>query len=187
MSIRARSRAPVATAAVVLGGVALLAWRVRLTGADDPARSLGLAVALAGVLVASLVVPSVDRRRGLRTVVAVTLAGIAAFALVGAIVGPRPPAPWAATAIPLGLLAAVAEEALFRRVLYGRLLRYGPVPAVVVTAVAFALLHVPAYGWVAFPVDLGAGLVFGWQRHAAGTWAAPAVTHAAANLAAMLR
>ena len=95
--------------------------------------------------------------------------------------------PWAATAVWLSLLAAVAEEALFRRALYGALLRRGPVIAVVVSAVAFALLHVPAYGWVAFPVDLGAGLVFGWQRHASGTWAAPGITHAAANLAAALR
>ena len=39
----------------------------------------------------------------------------------------------------------------------------------------------------AFPVDLGAGLVFGWQRWATGSWVAPAGTHAAANLVAVLR
>jgi hypothetical protein len=36
-------------------------------------------------------------------------------------------------------------------------------------------------------VDLGAGLVFGWQRHAAGTWTAPALTHAAVNLVVTIR
>jgi hypothetical protein len=38
-----------------------------------------------------------------------------------------------------------------------------------------------------FWVDLGAGLLFGWQRWASGGWAAPAITHGAANLMAVLR
>jgi hypothetical protein len=38
------------------------------------------------------------------------------------------------------------------------------------------------------PVDLGAGLLLGWQRWATGTWTVPAVTHAAANaLATVMR
>jgi hypothetical protein len=36
------------------------------------------------------------------------------------------------------------------------------------------------------PVDLGAGLVFGWQRWASGTWTVPAATHAADNVLAVL-
>ena len=48
-------------------------------------------------------------------------------------------------------------------------------------------MHIPSYGLAAFPVDLGAGLLFGWQRWAAGTWTVPAATHAAANLLAVIR
>ena len=66
-----------------------------------------------------------------------------------------------------------------------RLLRLGTVAAVVGSAVAFALVHLPAYGTAALPVDLGAGLLLSWQRFAAGRWTVPAVTHAAANLLAV--
>jgi hypothetical protein len=38
------------------------------------------------------------------------------------------------------------------------------------------------YGWAVVPVDVGAGLVFGWQRWASGSWTSPAVAHAAANV-----
>ena len=59
--------------------------------------------------------------------------------------------------------------------------------AVVGSAAAFGLIHLPLYGWAAFPVDLGAGLLLSWQRWASGTWAVPAATHAAANLLAVIR
>jgi len=91
-----------------------------------------------------------------------------------------------ATAILLNSLAAVAEEALFRRLLYGWLLRWGIPLAIVGSAVAFALVHVPTYGLVALPVDLGAGLVLSWQRWAGGRWEPCAVTHALANLLVVL-
>jgi membrane protease YdiL (CAAX protease family) len=81
-----------------------------------------------------------------------------------------------------GSVAAIAEEAFFRRFLYGWLSRWGMPIAVVGSAVAFAAVHIPVYGAVAFPLDLGAGLVFGWQRAAAGSWTAPAITHVVANL-----
>ncbi|HEY6706253.1 MAG TPA: CPBP family glutamic-type intramembrane protease, partial [Actinomycetota bacterium] len=79
----------------------------------------------------------------------------------------------------------VAEEALFRRVLYDRLLRFGVVAAVAGTAVVFALVHLPAYGVAAMPVDLGAALLLSWQRYASGRWTVPAVAHAVANLLAV--
>ena len=179
-----RHRDPYA-AVVVVGSFGLLLLRVRLATAPDPTRSLLLALVLGAVLGASLLLPT--PAGGSRRFAAVTAAGIGGLALASLVTGPRPPVPWAATALPLSLLAAVAEEALFRRSLYDRLIARGPVIAVVVSAVAFAALHVPAYGWAVFPVDLGAGLLFGWQRHAAGTWTAPALTHATANLMAVLR
>jgi membrane protease YdiL (CAAX protease family) len=112
--------------------------------------------------------------------------GLAAVALAGVVAGPAPDPRVGAAGVGLGLLAAVAEEALFRRLLYVRLLaRYGAVVAVLGSATLFALVHLPAYGTAALPVDLGAGLLLSWQRFASGRWTVPAVTHAVANLLAV--
>jgi sodium transport system permease protein len=111
------------------------------------------------------------------------MAAVAAAVLVA---GPTPPLPAGVAALALSLLAAVAEEALFRGALYGVLERWGPALAIGVSAVLFALAHIPTYGPSAVPVDLGAGLLFGWQRWASGRWTVPAATHAAANLLAVI-
>jgi membrane protease YdiL (CAAX protease family) len=112
--------------------------------------------------------------------------GLVAVAVAGVVAGPAPDPRVGAAAAGLGLLAAVAEEALFRRLLYLRLLaRYGTVVAVLGSATLFALVHLPAYGTAALPVDLGAGLLLSWQRFASGRWTVPAVTHAVANLLAV--
>lgn len=111
--------------------------------------------------------------------------GLAAVAAAGVVAGPAPDPRVGAAAAGLGLLAAVAEEALFRRLLYARLARYGAVVAVLGSATLFALVHLPAYGTAALPVDLGAGLLLSWQRFASGRWTVPAVTHAVANLLAV--
>ncbi len=131
-------------------------------------------------------------------------AGLVAVVAASLLPGPAPPLPAGAAAITLGLLAAVAEEALFRGALYAWIQRradharrrWGPgsgwhatLPvalAVAGSAVAFALVHIPSYGPAALPVDLGAGLLLGWQRWASGGWAVPAATHAAANLLAVI-
>jgi hypothetical protein len=47
-------------------------------------------------------------------------------------------------------------------------------------------VHIPSYGLAALPVDLGAGLLFAWQRWVSGRWTVPAATHAAANLLAVI-
>lgn len=86
---------------------------------------------------------------------------------------------WALTA---AAAAAVGEEVLFRRAMYGFLERGGAVIAITGTSLSFALVHVPMYGWKVAGVDLAAGVLFGWQRWATGSWASPAVTHAAANV-----
>jgi membrane protease YdiL (CAAX protease family) len=111
--------------------------------------------------------------------------GLAAVAAAGVVAGPAAHPRVGAAAAGLGVLAAVAEEALFRRLLYLRLVRYGTVVAVLGSAVLFALVHLPAYGTAALPVDLGAGLLLSWQRSASGRWTVPAVTHAVANLLAV--
>ncbi len=96
----------------------------------------------------------------------------------------RPPA--LGVAIALNSLAAVAEEAFFRRYLYGLLARFGVPVAVGVSAIAFALAHVTVWGWWVLPLDLAAGLVLSWQRAASGRWSVPAATHVLANTLAYL-
>ena len=130
-----------------------------------------------------------ERERALPawSVLAVGAAAVAAATTASTLPGPALPARGGAMVLALVTGAAVAEEAFFRRLLYGRLLRWGVGAAVVGSAVAFGLVHVPLYGTAALPVDLGAGLLLSWQRWASGTWAVPAATHALANLVVVLR
>jgi membrane protease YdiL (CAAX protease family) len=118
-----------------------------------------------------------------------TAVAVGAATLLVAHVAAGPVASIAAggAAIGLNVVAAVSEEAFFRRFLYGALLPFGAPVAVLLSALVFALLHVPLYGGAVFWVDLGAGLLLGWQRWATRSWAAPAATHALANVLAVLR
>jgi membrane protease YdiL (CAAX protease family) len=113
-------------------------------------------------------------------VLAVGLLAVTAARVAGAAL----PGPASAVGVGASLVAAVAEEALFRGVLQGALqrLRVGPVLAIGLPAALFALVHLPGYGPGSLPVNLAAGLLLGWQRHATGTWTVAAATHAAANL-----
>ena len=175
----------VAVAALVICGPLVLALRPYALG-DPPAVAV-LAATYAILLAVAVVAPVPHADRGGSIAPAAALvAGLAVVGAVWVVVGRPPPAPSAALAIPFGVLAAVAEEALFRRFLYGWLSRAGGALAMVVSALLFALVHVPAYGWAAFPIDLGAGLFLSWQRYASGSWALPAATHVAANLLAGL-
>ena len=104
--------------------------------------------------------------------------------------GPSPGAPAAAPALAgyvvLNTLAAVAEEALFRRLLYGVLAAHGAAVAVVGSAASFAVAHLTVWGAWVLPLDLAAGLLLSWQRWASGRWTVPAFTHAFANVVAVL-
>jgi membrane protease YdiL (CAAX protease family) len=126
-------------------------------------------------------------RAGWAVSLAVLGLGAVAFALGRAVVA-VPVRPWGlAVAVSLNALAAVAEEAFFRRYLYGLVVeRYGPAAAVILTAGAFALVHVTVWGWWVLPLDLAAGLVLSWQRAATGRWSVPAATHVVANTLALL-
>ena len=87
---------------------------------------------------------------------------------------------WAA----LTALVATAEEAFLRGALFDAVeRRRGVDAAIAVAAIAFALLHVPLYGWHVLPLDLAVGIVLGATRAVAGTWTAPAVAHVGADLA----
>jgi membrane protease YdiL (CAAX protease family) len=85
-------------------------------------------------------------------------------------------------------VVAVAEEAFMRGALYSAVRdwrgRDDETTALVVTALAFAALHLPLYGWGSAPLDLAVGLVLGVLREQTGGWAAPAVTHVVADLCA---
>lgn len=170
-----------ATLGLVAIGAALLLVRTWLPTLGSFGRLAGLTATLLAILAASLLVPAARSITHLHPGVVLAV-GLAAVALALATGGRPVPAPLIAWALPLTLLAAVAEEALFRRAMYGALERRGAVVAIGVTALAFALVHVPIYGVAVLPVDLGAGLLLSWQRWASGSWTVPAATHAAANV-----
>jgi membrane protease YdiL (CAAX protease family) len=174
-------------AAVAVGGAALLLSRPFLSGTRSAGFLLaaGYMVLAASCLAAS---PGDERTRTAAATVAVLGLGLAAVLAGAWTTAPPPPVPpGGVAAILLTSLAAVSEEAFFRRFLYGRMLRYGAGVAVAGSALSFALIHLPAYGWPAFPVDLGAGLLFSWQRCASGRWSVPAATHVVADLLAVMR
>lgn len=183
--VEQRARDAGAATAVVLAGAMVLLARPFVGGLPGT-RAVLFAGAYAAIGLAALALPAATERSRLAPPIVLAI-GLVAIAISAIVAGQPVPAPWTSVALPFSLLAAVAEEALFRRVLYGRLLRFGAVAAITIAAVAFALVHLPAYGTSAFPVDLGAGLLFGWQRWASGSWTVPAATHGVANLLAMLR
>jgi membrane protease YdiL (CAAX protease family) len=170
---------------MVVGGLAFLLGRPALGGLSMavPVLVVGYLALLAGAL--GMGERGGDPARaplGWALPLGIGVGGVVAAGVVGGPVGDRRVG---VVAGGVALLAAVTEEALFRRLLYDRLLRFGVVAAVVGTAVVFALVHLPAYGLAAMPVDLGAALLLSWQRYASGRWTVPAVTHAVANLLAV--
>jgi membrane protease YdiL (CAAX protease family) len=81
-------------------------------------------------------------------------------------------------------LVASAEELVLRGTLFDSLRdAAGLAIAVVVTSAAFALMHVPLYGWHVVPLDLGVGVFLAGLRLASGSVAAPAIAHVVADLA----
>jgi len=177
------STAPGVGTVVLAGGLAFLLGRPALSGSSFavPVLAVGYLLLLGGALVAGERPPT-RAPLGWGVPLGLGLVGVVAATYVGGPVGDRRVGVLAGG---LAVLAGVAEEALFRRLLYDRLLRFGVVTAVAGTAVVFALVHLPAYGLVAMPVDLGAALLLSWQRYASGRWTVPAVTHAVANLLAV--
>lgn len=81
-------------------------------------------------------------------------------------------------------VVASAEELLLRGAVYDALAaRAGVWTAVAVGALAFALLHVPLYGWGAVPLDAAVGVWLGMLRAVSGSVTAPAVAHVVADWA----
>ena len=140
----------------------------------------------AAVMALGLAAPVIDDHRSGRVSLAtgafVFAAGAAVFVAGRVLSGGHAPEAATGLIVVLNTLAAVAEEALFRRAVFAALLPAGAPCAIAGSALLFGLAHVTVYGWWAFPLDFAAGLVFGWQRWASGTWTLPAATHALADL-----
>jgi manganese/iron transport system permease protein len=101
--------------------------------------------------------------------------------LMPALIGmrPEPLAGW----VLVTTVVVAGEEALLRGALFGALERSaGPLAAVAVTSLAFALMHVPLYGWQVGLLDLGVGVWLAGLRLATGGVAAPALAHWIADL-----
>jgi membrane protease YdiL (CAAX protease family) len=161
----------------VFSGALALAARV-------PSPEAVLVTAGVGVIGGITPVGDLERRARLRWLW-VALLGTAPFAAFAAWSRPLP-ARGGFIVVATACVAAVAEEIFFRRLVYGWLARRGPALAIAGSALLFALVHVPVYGPGVLPIDFAAALIFGWQRWASGTWTAPAVAHAAANLLALV-
>jgi len=175
-------------ALAVVGVIALLArpWFLPAGAAVEWRVAFFMALAAAGAAW-----PTMRRAgpgpAGLRVSLAVLALGAVGFALGRAVVDVPDPPSGLVVAIGLNALAAVAEEAFFRRHLYGLLeLSSGTMVAVAGTAIAFAVVHVTVWGWWVLPLDLAAGLLLSWQRATTGRWSVPAATHVLANTLALL-
>ena len=170
---------------VVVTGLAVLVARPVIIGSMGWNAPVVLGVFLL-ILALGIAVPidhgAVGMKLSAAGSIAVFGAGGAVFLLGRVLSAGHSPAPATALLISLNTVAAVAEEALFRRAAFAALLPAGPIAAVGGSALIFGLAHVTVYGWWAFPLDVAAGVVLGWQRWASGTWILPAATHALADL-----
>jgi membrane protease YdiL (CAAX protease family) len=183
-----------ASPVLVLFGLAAVVW-MRWTATRAGLDALAIGAAFGGGL---LVLASPRPRTwpslpSARNLVLGVLAGLALVALTsagawiaGANLPPglgRPAAPFVPWAL-VTVLVAAGEEALLRGRLFDATHRAGgTTAAVALTTVAFALLHLPLYGWHVVPLDLGVGLAFAGLRLTTRGIAAPAAAHAVADLA----
>ena len=177
--------APRAAVLVVAAGCAALTARPLLLGAAVADPALVVAVLFLVLLAVGALWPAVGGPEAVPAVPAAAVlgVGVAAFAVGRLLLAGIPPAaPATALVVGLNTLAAVSEEAFFRRLVYGALLAGGPALALIGSAVLFAAVHVTVYGAWVLPLDLAAGLLFGWQRRVTGSWTVPAATHAVANV-----
>lgn len=173
--------------AVAAAGVALLLARPWVVRAVDP--TTGLVAVFALLALAGALAAPADEERGAAawpTVMAVTLFGVAVVAAVALVVSGRTPGPLAGRYVVTTIGAAIAEELFFRRAVYAWLRPAGATVAIGATACVFALAHVTVYGWWVVPIDLTAGVLFGWQRERSGVWWSSAVSHVVANVLVVL-
>lgn len=181
---------PVMAAVLVAGSVLLFARPALLAPGRDPTGRLVVLFVVLGLVGALW--PLTGRQRdpaavpGRRAAVALAVGAVAFTVGRFATGGPVAAHPLLFRLLVLNALAAVAEEAFFRRMLYGALLPRGQAVAIVGSAVAFAAVHAWVWGLWVLPLDLAAGLLLSWQRAASGRWSVPAATHVFANSLALV-
>ena len=168
--------------AVAAAGCSLLLARPQLLRASaNPTATV--VIIFVALLAVGLAWPVAREHAGaVRTTAFAVGLGMIAFAFGRLIGGGTAPASPTAKIVALNTLAAVGEEAFFRRFVFDTLVPSGPALAVAGSALLFALVHLTVYGAWVLPIDLAAGLLLGWQRWVTGSWHAPAITHAFANL-----
>lgn len=190
MSATAVARLPVARQHLLLAtGVVLTAATRRLIGGEQAASSM-LAAAVSSIMLLTLAVaagwrPGRFSRRNLAiglvgTVVLLFPVDLQAATLRLPLQSPDAAVlPWAA----LVVVVAVSEELVLRGVLFTAVeQRHGSLVAVAVTAVIFAVIHLPLYGPTALPLDLAVGVWLGGLRLWGGVSSA-ATAHVLADLA----
>ena len=167
---------------LLVGFAVALLIRVLIGGpgvAQSAPAGLVFGVLLLVLTVAARTPVPVDWRGGLA---GVAVAALLCLPVVVQRSGPLPSSDgylrWAAV---VGIVA-VAEEVFLRGALYDAVDGCaGATAAVAVGATAFALLHVPLYGWQVVPLDLAVGVVLGELRRSTGSSFAPAVAHTVAD------
>ena len=175
-------------AAAVVAGCAWLTLRPLLGHVlVNPTGALVVGFVVLLLVGAGLSVTVVDRPPTAQAVLPLML-GVGAFAMARLLGGGLGPTGSLSRLLILNGLAAVAEEAFFRRLAYGVLLTSSGSAGVALagSALLFALVHVTGYGFWVFPLDLAAGLLLGWQRQVTGRWSVPALTHVMANVLVLL-
>jgi membrane protease YdiL (CAAX protease family) len=188
-AIALRPSGRTARLAIIVAGLAAvvaLRWEATVRGAAGGV-TIGLVfgVGLLVVAVGSRWRPLPERRSS----IAVGAVG-GAVLVVLAVVTRSGQLPWLAPAaafapwVAVTVLVATAEELVLRGALFDELDRTaGTRGAVLISSVAFALMHVPLYGWHVMPLDFGVGLWLAGLRLATGGIAAPAIAHTIADLA----
>ena len=167
-----RSAGPRTSAAaavvVALGCGALAARPAVLSGAERPAAVLVVLFLVLLAVGALFPLPRVDSPlRVSRDVGPTVVAGARCVRVRRRSSARGRPRARRCSAVPVVLanaLAAVAEEAWFRRLCFGLLAPVGTGVVIVGSTVLFVLVHVSIYGFWILPLDLAAGALFGWQR-----------------------
>ena len=168
-------------------GVAVAA-RVALGGSEVAASMPAAAVFACLLFLAAGVVrwrPSLPQWRGIGVGVAgaAVLVGFALQARDWHVIGPSEAALSLAAWSVVVVCVAVAEEIVLRGVIFASLSRSGgPISALLLTSILFALIHLPLYGVGALPLDFAVGLWLGGLRLLGGVGAS-ATAHALTDLA----
>ena len=192
-----RPLAPAGQAGILVMGLAAIVgarWAATVGGVA-PGLTVGLLFGAALLLLAALggrpaIEPNLPAATAIGVAGGIVLVAIALMARLSLGSAPVPSGLFAGPAslfvpwVAITLVVATAEELVLRGALFRAIEASGGlVAAILLTTLAFALMHVPLYGWHVVPLDLGVGLWLAGLRLLSGGVIAPAVAHAIADLA----